>query len=141
MPMNQQPNETPATPDRRSNAIAVAAAAAVVAVALTAVLGLQTLLGDTVRDAALIEVAASAPDAVLAYTDAPDGELFFADRDSVTVRVPWDMTVGDFLSLYHLENNASARTALAEQLNARGDEARLKKGDEVGFRLTIGRGR
>jgi uncharacterized membrane protein len=141
MPMIQQPDRTPVTGDRPSRAIAVAAGAALVAVALTAVLGLQKLLGDTVRDAALIEVPATAPDAALTYTDAPDGEVFFADRDSVTVRIPWDMTVGDFLSLYHLENNASARTALAEQLSARGDEARLKKGDEVGFRLTIGRGR
>ncbi|MGH7555390.1 MAG: hypothetical protein ACREMQ_20505 [Longimicrobiales bacterium] len=110
------------------------------ALVLTAVLGIATLLGSRVREAALIADPSAEPAATLRYTDAPHSASFFDERDSVSVRVPWDMTVSEFLSLYHLENNADARAALERQLGMSRPEDLLKEGDQVAFRLTATRG-
>jgi hypothetical protein len=110
------------------------------ALVLTAVFGIATLIGSPVRTAALITDPTAEPAATLRYTEAPQSASFFDDRDSVNVRVPWDMTVGEFLSLYHLENNADARASLERQLGVSRAEDLLKEGDEVAFRLTATRG-
>jgi hypothetical protein len=109
------------------------------ALALVVVLGLAALLGDHVRGAVLIADRNAPPAPALTYTDAPQSAAFFEARDSVTVRIPWDMTVSEFLSLYHLENNAAARAALARDLGASARDDLLREGDEVSFRLTARR--
>jgi hypothetical protein len=106
----------------------------------TVVLGLAVLLGEPVRSAALLSDRAAVPEEAARYAEAPRSAAFFAGRDSVHVRVPWDMTVGEFLTLYHLENNANARAALERQLGVRARDAYLREGDEVSFRLTTSRG-
>ncbi len=124
----------------QSRILFLAGALAFSVLALLGVFGLAKLLGVPVRRAAFIADRASAPAAELRYTEAPQSAAFFEDRDSVTVRVPWDMSVGEFLSLYHLENNASARAALERQLGASRIKDPLREGDEISFRLTATRG-
>jgi hypothetical protein len=103
-------------------------------------LGLASLLGAGIRRAVLINVDVSPAGSEPAFTDAPEeAARFFADRDSVTVRIPWDMTVADFLGLYHLETNPSARAALRNQLGAVADSDILREGDRVTVNLTATR--
>ena len=97
-------------------------------------------LSERVRAAVLIADRSAAPSAALRYTDAPQSAAFFEGRDSATVRVPWDMTVAEFLSLYHLENNASARASLERELGAIEADDVLREGDEITIRLTATRG-
>ena len=81
-------------------------------------LGLASLVGPKTRSALLIEVE-TVPRSDLSFRDSPaEATRFFAVRDTVTVVVPRDMTVGAFLALYHLETSAPARAALSEQLGA-----------------------
>jgi hypothetical protein len=124
------------TLSRATIAVAIAASSAL---ALTVVLGLATLLGERVRDQALIADRAAPPVTALSYTDAPQSAAFFGERDSVHVRVTRDMTVGEFLALYHLETNQAARAALERQLGATELDDRLREGDEVTFALTARR--
>lgn len=103
-------------------------------------LGLAALLGDGVRRAVLVEVERSPLGSRPSYTDAPaEAAAFFARRDTVRARVPRDMTVGDFLALYHLETNAAARAALRDQLGAGADGDVLREGDEVTLTVTVPR--
>ncbi len=103
-------------------------------------LGMASLVGARVRSAALVDVDRSPVGSVPSYSDAPRAALaFFARRDTVTVRVSRDMTVADFLALYHLETNASARAALRDQLGAVADADLLREGDEVTLTVTVGR--
>ncbi|HEX9885001.1 MAG TPA: hypothetical protein VGA70_00860 [Longimicrobiales bacterium] len=103
-------------------------------------LAFASLLGPRVRRAVLVEVDVSPVGSEPAFTDAPgEAARFFADRDSVTVRIPWDMTVADFLGLYHLETNPSAREALRTQIGAVADADVLREGDEVTLTLTATR--
>lgn len=116
------------------------AGALVVAVGVLLFLGLASLLGPSIRRAVLVEVDVSPAGSEPAFTDAPvEAARFFADRDSVTVRIPWDMTVADFLGLYHLETNPSAREALRAQLGAVADADVLREGDQVTVTLTTTR--
>lgn len=103
-------------------------------------LGLAALLGEDLRTAVLVEVDRELAGSEVSYSDAPaEAARFFAERDSVQVRVPRDMSVAAFLSLYHLETNASARAALRDQLGAVADEDVLREGDVVSFDLTLTR--
>lgn len=111
------------------------------ALGLVATLGLASLLGERVRSAVLVEVETTPP-GPLSFHDAPEeAARFFALRDTVTVRVPRDMTVSDFLALYHLETNAGARAALREQLGAAAADDPLREGDRVRLPLTLSRPR
>jgi hypothetical protein len=99
-----------------------------------------SLLGEDVRNAVLVEVDRGLAGSEVSYSDAPaEAALFFAERDSVTVRVPRDMTAGEFLALYHLETNASARGALRDQLGVLSDTDPLREGDRVTLDLTLTR--
>jgi hypothetical protein len=118
----------------RTVAVAIAWCGAVLA-ALTIAFGLASLTGEPLRGSALVATDAALPDAALTYSDAPEAGRFFDARDTVTVSVPWSMSVTEFLALYHLENNADARTALRDQLGANAGD-RLEKGAQVSFRLT-----
>jgi hypothetical protein len=128
----------PAVP--RTRAALIGLAVLVLAVGATLALGVAALLGERVRAAALIADRSAAPSAALRYTDAPQSAAFFEGRDSATVRVPWEMTVAEFLSLYHLENNASARASLERELGAVELDDVLREGDEITIRLTATRG-
>lgn len=66
-----------------------------------------------------------------------EGDTFFAQRDSVLVRVPADMTVGEFVRLYHLRNTRGVREALQAQLGAFNDSDPIRKGVEVRLHLTV----
>jgi hypothetical protein len=110
------------------------------AVGLLVVLGLAALVGEDVRNAVLVEVDRGLAGSEVSYSDAPaEAALFFAERDSVTIRVPWEMTAGEFLALYHLETNASARGALRDQLGVSSDTDPLRAGDRVTLALTLTR--
>lgn len=137
-----QLSATPPSADSRplSRAAALGVTAACSALSVTVVLGLATLLGARLRDHGLIADRAAAAPTSLSFTDAPRSAAFFEARDSVTVRVPWDMTLGEFLSLYHLENNAGARAALQRRLGVAASDDVLREGEEVSFGLTARRG-
>jgi hypothetical protein len=107
--------------------------------ALSLLLGLSRFAGASVRDNAQLLVRAPMPDAAPNYSDLPRGGALFEDRDSVTIVVPRSMRVSEFLSLYHLENNASARSALERQLGASAWDDVLEKDARVTLRLTRGR--
>jgi len=108
---------------------------------LVAALGVASLVGDEVRSALLVEVETE-PVAELSYRDAPEeAARFFAERDTVTVAVPRDMSVADFLALYHLETNPAAREALRDQLGAVSDADPLREGDQLTLPLTPSRPR
>jgi hypothetical protein len=130
----------PASPERGPRAriavLAIGWSAAVLA-ALTVALGTSRLFGDSAREGALVLADAPIPEDGLTYTDAPDAGRFFDARDTVTVTVPWPMTAAEFLSIYHLENNADARQALREQLGAESDAHPLAAGARVTFHLTV----
>lgn len=123
---------------RRARIVVLALAwVAAALAALTIALGVSRLAGATARDGALVLAEAPLPEDGLTYSDAPDAGRFFDARDTVTVSVPWPMTVAEFLSVYHLENNADARRALREQLGAESDAHPLARGAEVTFHLTV----
>ena len=137
-----EPAATPPAGHRIRNrrVLVTLASVGAVAAALSVALGLSTLVGPSLRSSALVMEEAPPPDLALNYTDAPAAGPFFEARDTVTVRVPWDMTVAGFLSFYHLDNNPDARRALREQLDAGQDADLLREGDEVTFNLTARRG-
>lgn len=110
------------------------------AAGLILALGLASLLGDPIRDAVLVQVDRSPVGSQPSYSDAPrEAATFFARRDTVRVRVPRDMTVSEFLGLYHLETNAAARAALRDQLGAVADGDLLREGDRVTITVTVSR--
>ena len=110
---------------------------ALVTLGLVVVLGAAAALGEPVRRAALLSLDEEPPADPLPLSDtAPEAAAFFLERDSVTVRVPWDMTVAELLTLYHLENNASARQALRDRFGAVEATDRLVEGAELSFVLT-----
>jgi hypothetical protein len=132
-----QSTPSPRSPEAGARSIVVALAwTGAVLAALTVAFGLASLAGEPVRASALVATDAPLPDAALTYADAPDAGRFFDARDTVTVTVPWNMTVAEFLALYHMENNADARRALREQHAADGEADRLEAGTEVSFHLT-----
>lgn len=118
----------------------VAAFAFLITVGLLTSLGMASLLGGAVRRAVLVELETSPVGAEPALSDAPEeAARFFSERDTVRVLVPWDMNVSEFLGLYHLETNPSARAALRDQLGASSDADILREGDEVSLTLTVTR--
>lgn len=117
-----------------------AVAVGLLAGGLIVALGLATLLGDGVRRSLLVEVDRRPRDSEPSYSDAPsEAAAFFARRDTVRVRIPRDMTVADFLGLYHLETNAAARAALRIQLGASAGGDLLREGDTVTLTVTLPR--
>lgn len=117
--------------------VRILATGGLVMAGLVVVLGVASLVGEPVRNAVFVETDVSPVGSELSWSDAPaEAARFFSDRDSVRVRVPWDMSVSEFLSLYHLETNPSAREALRDQLGASAPEDPLREGDEVTFTLT-----
>ncbi|HZD05118.1 MAG TPA: hypothetical protein VE173_09370 [Longimicrobiales bacterium] len=120
--------------------VGVLGGAAMLTGGLILALGLASLLGDPVRDAVLVEVERSPLGSRPSYSDAPrEAAAFFARRDTVRVRMPRDMTVGDFLGLYHLETNVAARAALRDQLGAVAEDDLLREGDQVTITITVAR--
>lgn len=111
----------------------------VAAVVGTLVLALAARVGGGLRSAVLLDLDVAPPSRALQLSDAsPLADRFFALRDSVTAPVPWTMTRARFLSLYHLENNRSARAALSTQLGASAPDDVLPEGGSVTFLLTAG---
>ena len=107
------------------------------ALSAAVVFGVAALVGDPVRKAAVLSLDDDPPDQILQLSDASAGSAaFFAERDSVLVTVPWDMTVGELLALYHLDNNASARAALETQLGVAEGTDPLERGQALTFALT-----
>lgn len=128
--------DTPSSPPL----LRVVGVLAALALGLVTALGVATLLGEDFREALLVEIDTDPAGAELAYSDAPrEAARFFEDRDTVSVRVARDMTVADFLELYHLQNSAAARDALREQLGAVAPEDLLREGDRVTLPLTLRR--
>lgn len=133
----------PAEPSRRGPGVPAGRLAGLVVVlsaGILGVLGLAALAGEAVRNAVLVEVDRSLAGSEVAYSDAPaEAAAFFDARDTVVVRISRDMTVGEFLALYHLETNASARAALRDQLGAAAEDDLLREGDRVRLNLTLTR--
>lgn len=124
----------------RPRPAALAVGAALLAGGLILALGVAALVGDAVRRAVLVEVDRSPRGAQPSYSDAPaEAAAFFARRDTVRVRVPRDMTLAAFLSLYHLETNLSARDALREQLGVVAEGDVLREGERVTLTITVPR--
>lgn len=100
--------------------------------------GAAALVGEPLRRAAILHLDDAPPSRPVPLSDAtPAAATFFLERDSVTVVVPWDMSVRELLGLYHLDNNVSARDALETQLGvARGDD-RVREGQVFSFVLTV----
>lgn len=131
--------EGPRRPARPTLA-ALAVGSALLAGGLILALGVAALVGDAVRGAVLVEVDRSPRSAQPSHSDAPaEAAAFFARRDTVQVRVPRDMTLADFLSLYHLETNLSARAALREQLGVVAEGDVLREGERVTLTITVPR--
>lgn len=129
------------TPGYRLTGPAMVLAVAVAAVAVAVLLGAATLVGEPVRRAALLHLDETPPSGSVRLADAsPLAAGFFAGRDTVRVTVPWDMTGGEFLALYHLENNRSARVALRDQLGVVEPGDPLRQGATVTFVLTAREG-
>ncbi len=107
------------------------------ALSAAVVFGVAALAGDPVRKAAGLSLEEDPPDQSLRLSEASGGSgARFAERGSGLGTVPWDMTVGELLALYHLDNNASARAALETQLGvAEGTDA-LERGQAFTFALT-----
>jgi hypothetical protein len=136
--VNKEPAAaSPATARRTRIAVLAIAWSAAVLAALTVALGVSRLFGEAAREGALVLAEAPIPGDGLTFSDAPDAGRFFDARDTVTVTVPWPMTAAEFLSVYHLENNADARRALREQLGAESDAHPLAAGAAVTFHLTV----
>lgn len=132
------PDESGRLP-RRAGVYAVVVVAA--GIGLVVAQGLASVVGDWARRGALVSVRTDPAGSVPRYSDATAGAAaFFAERDTVAVHIPYDMTVEHFLSLYHQVNNAGARRALREQLGAANDSDWLRAGDRVTVPLTVSGG-
>ena len=111
--------------------------ALLLALMVVVVLGAARGLGAAIRRAALIETRITPPESGLEFSDSPtEATRFFADRDEVTIRIPRDITVAEFLALYHLGNRPDVRAALREQLDATEDTDLLREGEELTIHLT-----
>jgi hypothetical protein len=129
---------TDGRPPRADRFLAVAlglALAALLWVVLDAVAGAA---GPGLRAAAMVHTDTRAAGSRVTFDDASrEAAAFLGDRDSVSVVVPWDMTLDELLRLYHLENNASARQSLVDAVGgplAPGD--RVPEGTRIRFALT-----
>lgn len=136
----EERRRAPPPPDTPRVPAAVVVGIGAFVVGLVAVLGLASLVGEPVRNAVLLETDVSPADSELRFSDAPaEAAAFFAVRDSVSVRVPWDMTVGDFLAVYHLEAHDGVREALGSQLGAWALDDPLREGERVRLALNLTR--
>lgn len=107
-----------------------------------AVPGLAALLGEGFREAVLVEVEVDPTASEPTWSDAPmEAARFFAQRDTLTVVVPRDMTLARFLALHHLETHTGAREAIREQLGLTEPSDLLREGDRVTLPLTLRRER
>lgn len=94
-------------------------------------------VGPGFRTMAMVHVETSPVASAVAFDDASkEAGSFLVERDSVSLEVPWAMTVDRFLRLYHLENNQSAKSALEAQLGAVRPELMLVEGTRLKFALT-----
>jgi hypothetical protein len=91
-----------------------------------------------IRRELMIEEPAWAP---AANHEAPDAreesDRFFSQRDSVLIRVPSNMTVGEFIRLYHLRNTRGVHDALRAQLGVFQDSDPIRKDAEIRLHLTV----
>lgn len=95
-------------------------------------LGAARLWGPWLRDATLLSFETSPVESFPAYSDAPAAATgFFEGRDSAAVTVSRDMTLSEFLALYHLSNNQAARAALRDQLGVEAEGDELREGTRV----------
>lgn len=90
-----------------------------------------------VRDAWMIETPRPPARAAEAPGAREESDRFLANRDTVVLRVPRAMSVGEFLDLYHLRNTRGIREALKRQAGVQGDAAMLPKDRELRLHLTV----
>lgn len=101
----------------------------------------ESVIGDRLREALLIDVRTSGAGSVPAFEDDPAGATaFFAGRDTVAFSLRAATTVAELLSLYHLSTSEAARAALREQHGVVGDDDVLPAGARVVLPLTAARG-
>jgi hypothetical protein len=62
---------------------------------------------------------------------------FFAQRDSVLITAPADMSVGELIRLYHLRNTRGVREAIQAQLGVANDADPVAKGTTIRLHLTV----
>lgn len=99
---------------------------------------LVRLLGEPIRRSVLIETPRAVPTEVREPADTrEEGDRFLTQRDSVYVQLGRDISVGEFLDLYHLRNTRDIRAALKRQANVSNDSELLKKGTELRLHLTV----
>jgi hypothetical protein len=105
--------------------------------ALVVLLGVARLWGPGLRESALLSFDESARGSFPSYSDAPTAAtMFFETRDSALVTVPRDMSVGEFLALYHLSNHDGVRAALRDQHGVVADGDELRRGTQVRLPLS-----
>ena len=148
--MNDSPNESagavsaaeaPTTEPRRTGLVWAALAVLLGVGGMATLMTVARTVGPDLRGVAMVETSVNPVGSVVPFDDAsPEAASFLAARDSAEVTVPWTMTVGEFLGLYHLENSQSARTALEEQLGVVNEDEVLREGSAVSLVLTPERG-
>lgn len=118
-----------------STLLALFAASICLAVAILS----ASYLGPDLRQTALITTATGPAGSEVSFDDVSDGSaVFFGLRDSVEVRVPWSMSVREFLRLYNLnlEGNQSIRDALMDRLGSVDPDEFLAEGTTLTFTLS-----
>jgi hypothetical protein len=101
-------------------------------VVLGASLAVARAFGDTVRGYALIEIRTAADTASLPFLDSQaNAARFVADRSRVTIHVPWAMTKGEFISLYHLANTPGIDSLVEAGFGAKQDTDLIQEGDSL----------
>ena len=109
----------------------------VVGVSWTVIAASADAVGPGFRRAAMVQIETSPSGSTLAFDDATDeAGSFLIARDSVSIEVPWTMTVDQLLRLYHLENNQSAKLALEAQFGGVDLGQVLPEGTRLKFALT-----
>lgn len=100
----------------------------------------ESVIGDRLREALLIDVRTSGAGSIPAFEDDPAGATaFFAGRDTVEFSLRAPTTVAELLSLYHLSTSEAARAALREQHGVLGDDDVLPAGAHIVLPLTAAR--
>ena len=114
-----------------------AAAATIVFVGVLVAYVVVTFLAQPLRDSLMIETPRAPAKAAEAPGARAESDRFLANRDTVVVRVPRAMSVGEFLDLYHLRNTRGIREALQRQAGVQGDAAILPADKELRLHLTV----
>jgi hypothetical protein len=89
------------------------------------------------RDALMIETPRAPEAASKAPGARAESDRFLSNRDTVVVRVPRAMSVGEFLDVYHLRNTRGIREALQRQAGVHDDTGLLSKDKELRLHLTV----